>query len=96
MQTIKNNFALVQLGVVLIAQPDAPQRYDEALEAVKDHPETPSFSYIKYVFETDDLLKHATKEFRNAVLRNCLKETFELLKTYGDATNQAAIIKAAS
>jgi hypothetical protein len=95
LQTIKNNFALVQLGVALMAQPDALERFDESLHALRDHPETSSLEYIKYVFETDDLLRHATKEFRNSVLRNCLKETYELVKAYGDATSQAATIKAA-
>lgn len=95
LQTIKNNFALVQAGIGLMAAPDTLERLDKVFAQVKHHPEANSVQYIRYVFETDDLLKHATNELRNSVLRNCLKETFELVKLYGDQTNQAIVVKAA-
>ena len=95
LQTQKNNFALVQAGVALMTAEDALKRIHDTFEVVKDHPEFSSFSYITYVFERDELLKQATKELRNAVLRNMLKETFELMKLYGDATGQQALVKAA-
>ncbi len=95
LQTVKNNFALIQAGIALLAQTDALERFDSTFAIVKDHPEASSFGYIRYVLESDDLLMHATKELRNAVLRNCLKETFELVKVYGDATDQAACFKQA-
>jgi hypothetical protein len=93
LQTIKNNFALVQLGVALMAEEDALARFEKTLEIVEGHPEIESFAYIRYVFQSDRLLKLATKEFRNSVLRNCLKETFELVKVYGEQTKQTAIFK---
>jgi len=95
LQTIKNNFALAQMGIALMALPDAEARFVQAIEPLRDHPEAGTFDYITYVFRSDDLLKHATKEFRNSVLRNCLKETYELVKSYGGITGQSAIIKAA-
>ena len=95
LQTIKNNFALVQAGIGLMACLDILERVDKVFSQVKHHPEANSVQYIRYVFETDDLLKHATNELRNSVLRNCLKEAFELVKLYGDQTNQAIVIKAA-
>ena len=95
LQTVKNNFALVQAGIALMAYPDALERFDSAFETVKSHPEAGSLGYIRHVFEKDDLFKHATKELRSSVLRNCLKETFELIKVYGDATNQTALFKKA-
>jgi len=95
LQTVKNNFALAQTGIALMAQPDALERFDATFAQIKGHPEANTFGYIRYVFETDELLRHATKEFRNSVLRNCLKEIFELVKLYGNETNQAAIIKSA-
>ena len=95
LQTIKNNFAMAQMGIALMTDEDAPQRFENILKLLKDHPETASFAYIRYVFESDELLKHTTNEFRNSVLRNCLKETFELVKLYGDETNQAHLVKAA-
>jgi hypothetical protein len=95
LQTIKNNFALAQMGIALIAAPDAKERFVGIIRALAEHSETASFSYITYVLDSDALLKHATSQFRNSVLRNCLKETYELVKAYGDATGQSAIIKAA-
>src|SRR4249920_1112071 len=95
LQTIKNNFALAQMGIALMAEPDAVNRFKLTLAAMGDHPEAKSFSYIDYIFKTDELLAHTTNEFRNSVLRNCLKETFELVKLYGDGTKQTAVIKAA-
>lgn len=95
LQTIKNNFALVQLSIALAAQPDALQVFERTLEVVKDHREAESFAYIRYVFGSDELLKHATNQFRQSVLRNCLKETFELVKLYGEQHGQADVIRAA-
>ena len=95
LQTIKNNFALVQLSVALIAQPNALQTFETTLDVVKEHPETESFAYIRYVYETDDLLKLATGQFRDSVLRNCLKETFELVKLYAETHGQSQIVCAA-
>jgi hypothetical protein len=95
LQTIKNNLALAQMGIALMALPGAKERFIEGIEPLKDHPETATFDYITYVFGSDDLLRHATKEFRNSVQRNCLKETYELVKFYGDATGQSPIMEAA-
>lgn len=95
LQTVKNNFAMVQLSVALMVQPDALQIFEETLEVVKGHPETDSFAYIRYIYETDDLLKLATGQFRNAVLRNCLKEMFEIVKLYGETHGQADVVRAA-
>ena len=95
LQTIKNNFALVQLSVAQMAQSDALQTFENTLDVVKGHPETESFAYIRYVYENDDLLKLATGQFRNSVLRNCLKEMFELVKLYGETHGQAQTVRAA-
>lgn len=95
LQTLKNNYALVQAGIALMAAPDALERIEETFAELKDHPEASTLLYIRYVFETDELLKHATQELRNSVLRNCLKETFELVKLYGDQINRTGSIKAA-
>ena len=95
LQTQKNNFALVQAGVALMTAEEALERIHDTFEVVKDHPEFSSFSYITYVFERDELLMLATKELRNAILRNMLKETFELMKLYGDVTSQQALVRAA-
>jgi len=95
LQTVKNNFALVQLGVALMAEPDALERFDRTLDVVREHPETESFAYIRYIYQKDELLKLATRQFRNSVLRNCLKEAFEIIKAHGEATGQAKIIRAA-
>lgn len=95
LQTIKNNYAMAQLGIALMAQPDALEKFDKSLASIGASPEKATFEYIRYVFESDDLLRLATKEFRNSALRNSLKETFELVKLYGDKTNQAPTVKAA-
>lgn len=95
LQTVKNNFAMVQLGVALMAEPDALERFDRTLRVVCENPEVESFAYIRYIYKNDELLKLATKQFRNSVLRNCLKEAFELVKAYGDNTGQAKIVKVA-
>ena len=79
LQTIKNNYALTQAGILLLTAPDAPQKFEEYYSHISDEPEA-QFGYIKYVFEDYDLLKHSTNELRKSVLRNCLKETFEMLK----------------
>lgn len=95
LQTIKNNYALVQAGIALLVEPDALPRFERTFGLLKDHPETITFAYIGYVFKTHELLKHATQELRNSVLRNCLKETFELVKSYGTASSQAELIRSA-
>ena len=95
-RTIKNNYALAQAGIALLTLPDARARLDEVFSLLKEHPETQMIRYIDYVFEDDDLLKFATNQFRNAVLRNCMKELFEQVKLFGSETNQMHIIKAAS
>ena len=94
-QTIKNNYALAQAGIALLALPDARARLHDVFSLLHKHPETQWIRYIDYVFEDNDLLKLATREFRNAVLRNCLKELFELVKLYGQGTNQTQVIEAA-
>ena len=82
-QTIKNNYALAQAGIALLALPDARARLQDVFSLLKEHPETQVIGYIDYVFEDSDLLKLATGQFRNAVLRNCMKELFEHVKLYG-------------
>ncbi len=95
LQTIKNNYALSQVGIALIAQPDALERFESTINTLRPHPEISSLEYIRYVFETGNSLKHATGEMRNSVLRNCLKEMFEIILAYGKTTSQEAILKAA-
>ena len=73
LQTIKNNYALVQAGIMFLAQPDASERFDEYFSVASHHPEAKGFGYIRYVFESDDLLSLATNQLRKSVLRNCLK-----------------------
>ena len=94
-QTIKNNYALAQAGIALLALPDARARLDEVFSLLKEHPETQMIRYIDYVFEDNNLLKFATGKFRNAVQRNCMKELFEQVKLYGSETNQAQFVGAA-
>ena len=94
-QTVKNNYALAQAGIALLAFPDSRARLHDVFSLLKEHPETQGIRYIDYVFKDDDLLKLATGELRNAVLRNCLKELFELVKLYGKETNQTQVIEAA-
>lgn len=96
LQTIKNNYALVQAGIMFLVQPDARERFDEYFSAVSQHPEAKSFGYIRYVFENDELLSLATNQLRKSVLRNCLKEMFEVIKVYGLATDQMETMKLAS
>ena len=95
LQTIKNNYALAQSGIVLLALPDARTRLDEQFSTLKDHPEIQAIRYIDYVFEDYELLKLATGQLRNAVLRNCIKEIYEQVMLYGDQTNQIRVIRAA-
>ncbi len=95
LQTIKNNYALVQAGIMFLAQPDASERFDEYFSVISHHPEAKGFGYIRYVFESDDLLSLATNQLRKSVLRNCLKESFEVIKEYGLATNRIKTIRAA-
>ena len=97
LQTIKNNFALAQAGTALMADDDAKARIEKAVTALSNS--SPDFdarwAYIIYVFNNDDLWKSATRSFRNATLRNCLKEMFERVKVYGSETNQMQAIKKA-
>jgi len=79
LQTIKNNYALVQAGIMFLAQPDAAEKFDKYYSIISDHPKA-RFGYIKYIFQSDDLLKLATNQLRKAVLRSCIKEMFEILK----------------
>lgn len=95
LQTIKNNYALVQAGIMFLAQPGAQTKFDEYFAAVSVHPEAKGFGYIRYVFESDELLALATNQLRKSVLRNCLKEMFELVKAYGLETNQIKILRVA-
>lgn len=92
LQTIRNNYALAQFGIALMVDGGSVDRFKSILAVLGDHPELKTFSYITYVFENDKLLKHATQEFRNSVLRNCLKEMFELVKAYADETNQSDVV----
>jgi hypothetical protein len=87
LQTIKNNYALVQAGIMFLAQPDAAEKFDEYYSIIADHPEG-QFGYIKYVFQSDDLLKLATNQLRKAVLRSCVKEMFEILKSGCETEDQ--------
>lgn len=95
LQTIKNNYALVQAGIMFLVQPDARERFDEYFSVVSHHPEAKEFGYIRYVYENDDLLALATNELRMSVLRNCLKETFEAVKIHGLTTNQIKVARTA-
>ena len=94
-QTIKNNYALAQAGIALLALPNARAQLNEVFKLLEKHPETQTIRYIDYVFEDDDRLKFATGQLRNAVLRNCIKELFEQVKLFGNETNQMQIIWAA-
>ena len=96
-QTIKNNYALSQACIALLAFPDARERLNEAfsLPSVKEYPETQSIRYIDYIFEDDELFKLATMEFRKSILINCMKEIFELVKKFGTETDQVYVIESA-
>ncbi len=85
LQTIKNNYALTQAGILLLAAEDAPEKFEEYYSHISDNPEA-QFEYIKYVFNDYELQKHSTNELRKSVLRNCLKETCEMLKA--EITNE--------
>ncbi|PKN65429.1 MAG: hypothetical protein CVU57_09930 [Deltaproteobacteria bacterium HGW-Deltaproteobacteria-15] len=80
LQTIKNNYALTQAGILLLAAENAPDTFEECYAHISGHPEAQQFAYIKYIFNDYELLKHSSNELRKSVLRNCLKETFEMLK----------------
>lgn len=45
-QTIKNNYALAQAGIDLMALSDARVRLDEVFSSLKAHPETKFFRYM--------------------------------------------------
>lgn len=80
LQTIINNYALAQAGILLLAAEDAPDKFDKYFAHISNNPEAKRIEYIRYVFNDYELLKHSTNELRKSVLRNCLKETFEMLK----------------
>jgi len=94
LQTIKNNYALVQAGILFLAQPDALAKFDEYSLLFSEHPEAKKFLYIRYVLESDELLKLATNQLRKSVLRNCIKEMFELVKRYGLETDKIKLLRA--
>jgi hypothetical protein len=96
LQTVKNNYALAQAGIALMTFPDAEERLKVAFGAVADKEESASFNYISYVFRDDELLKLATSQLRNATLRNCLKETFEIVSIHAEQTGQLPTLKRAS
>lgn len=95
LQTVKNNYALAQAGIALMTFPDAKQRLEEAFAVVAGTEESSSFNYISYVYRDDELLKHATNQFRNSALRNCLKETFEIVSAHAEQTSQLPTLKKA-
>ena len=92
LQTVKNNYALVQAGIMFLVQPDAPEKFDEYYSTISYHPEA-QFGYIKYVYQSDDLLKLATNQLRKAVLRSCMKEMFEILKSECKTGEQEKALK---
>lgn len=91
LQTIKNNYALTQAGIMFLADPEAGKKFEEYYSAIAEHPEA-QFGYIKYIFKDYSLLKHATNELRKSVLRNCLKEIFETLMSELVSGNQKEIL----
>lgn len=95
LQTIKNNYALVQTGIMFLAQPDAATKFDEYSAPFAEHVEGKQFLYIRYVLVNDDLLTLSTNELRKSVLRNCVKEMFEILKFYGTETDQMSLMRTA-
>lgn len=95
LQTVKNNYALAQFGIALMAEEGALDRFKAIVEMLDGHTELNSITYITYLFESDALVKHATQQFRGSVLRNCLKEMFELVKTYGEKTKQTQAVEKA-
>lgn len=92
LQTIKNNYALVQAGIMFLIQPDAPKKFDEYYSVIDDHPEA-HFGYIKYIYQSDELLGLATNELRKAVLRSCIKELYEVLKFECKTAEQEKALK---
>ena len=94
LQTIKNNYALVQAGIMFLIQPDAPEKFDEYYSVIDENPEA-QFGYIKYIYQNDELLKHATNELRKAVLRSCIKELFEVLKSECETEEQKKALRIA-
>lgn len=95
LQTVKNNYALTQAGILFLAQPETPLKFEEYFSVIAEHPESESFGYIRYLLHDDALLKHGVTQLRKSVLRGCLKETYELIKLYSEETNQNNILKAA-
>ena len=94
LQTIKNNYALVQAGIMFLVQPDVREKFDEYFAIIENHSEA-QFGYIRYVFENDELLALATNQLRKSVLRNCMKEMFEITRLYGKNTNQSKLLEVA-
>ena len=95
LRTIKNNYALTQAGILLLAAEDAPEKFEEYYAHISNHPEAQGFEYIRYVFKDYELLKHSTNELRKSVLRNCLKETFEMLKVVLASDEEKKILRKA-
>lgn len=92
LQTIKNNYALTQAGILLLAAEDTPEKFDEYFTHISEKTEAKRIEYIKYIFKDYELLKHSTNELRKSVLRNCLKETFEMLKIELATSNEKEIL----
>lgn len=88
LQTVKNNYALLQAGILFLAQPGARSDFDRYFQPIAAHPEASSIQYIRYVLESDALLKHATSQLRGTVLRSCLKEAYELVLAYARRSHQ--------
>ena len=94
LQTIKNNYALAQAGIALMAEEDARERLEKSITTLNNNFSDfdARWTHITYVFDDYDLFRLATRNFRNATLRNCLKEMFERVKVYGSETNQMQAI----
>jgi hypothetical protein len=95
LQTVKNNYALVQAGIMFLAQPDAATKFDEYSAPFAEHREGKQFLYIRYVLENDELLALSTNQLRKSILRNCIKEMYEVVKSYGSHTGQMTQMRAA-
>lgn len=91
LQTIKNNYALAEVGVILMAQPDAATRMAENFEMSALFPDFKHIDYIKYWFKDPEALKHSLKEFRGAALRTVIKETYESVKDYCSKSKQTTV-----
>jgi hypothetical protein len=77
---------------MFLIQADAPKKFDEYYSVIDDHPEA-QFGYIKYIFQSDELLRLATNELRKAVLRSCIKEVYEILKSESKTAEQKKALR---